>query len=442
MKIVAGASALFAAASLGACATVTMGTTQEIAIDAEPVGAECRVEKRGVAFATLKAPAVTSVPRSGDTLAVTCSSDGFQPDTQHISPSFSGMTIGNVLLGGLIGVAVDAASGANNQYPSRVAFVLMPLAFDSAESRDIHFSGASARARQRADEEIALKRSQCSQNQKELCDINVKQVEERRDQMLATLESKRQTARIAPGGITVAAASPQRLPPVPAAGPPPSVSVVPTSDRPLSAEEGRAERERRILAEEKRLMEERERIVDAEKRVLEEERRAAEEKRQAAERERRAAEAARVAALSPPTAPASPYPTANVPARTVAVQRAVLPPGTDGSWRGTYTCDANSMAVPVALEVDVRLSNAQGQAVYARQGAQTHSLTLNISGGKASFTRVSETAGGRPMISTLSGPVSGDTISFSGTEGMASSGTIGAGPIYYYHCTVSLTRGL
>ncbi|HYC64540.1 MAG TPA: hypothetical protein VEC14_07410 [Reyranellaceae bacterium] len=476
MKAIATAAALLAAAFLGGCATVTMGTTQEITIDAEPQGAECKVDRRGVNQTTVRAPSVASVPRSGDTLVVTCSADGFQPETQHVAPTFSGATIGNVLIGGIIGVAIDAASGANNAYPSRVSMFLMPLAFDSEQSRDVHFAGAAARIRERSEEQVKLRRSHCGATQKELCDLNVKEIEAGRDQMLVQLETKRQLAQISPGGTRVAAALPQRLPPadparleptVPStpagytqtasglspnaraeltpapkpASPPPA--AVAANDRPLSAEEGRTERERRILAEEKRLMEERQRIVDAEKRVLDEERRAAEEKRQATERERRAAEAARVAALTPPTATSSPYATAAPPARTVAVQRTALPPGTDGSWRGTYTCEANSFAVPVALEVDMRLQGGKGRAVYATQGAQTHSLALSIEGGKAIFKRVSENANGRQIEGTLVGPASNEAIQFTATEAMINSGHgIGAGTLIYYHCTVSLTRGL
>ena len=471
MKAIVAAAALLAASLLGGCATVTQGTSQDIVIDAEPQGAECKVNRRGVLHATVIVPGKANVPRGGDTLEVTCSAQGFESGTQHVAPTFSGATIGNVLLGGLIGIAIDAASGANHAYPPRISMLLTPIAFDSEQSRDIHFQGAAARIRARSDDEVKLQRTHCGATQRELCDIKVKEIEEGRDQLLVQLESKRQAARIAPGGATVAAAAPQRLPPAPVAAATPTVpstppgstnnhlhpiarveqpsaaptvatappSGAPASDRPLSADEGRLERERRILAEEKRLMEDRQRLVDAEKRVLEDERRAVEEKRREQERQRQAAETARVAALPPPPPPVTP--TAQPTVRTAAVQRTQLPPGVDGGWRGTYTCDANSFAVPVALEVEMRVQGGKGRAVYATSGAQTHWLVLTISGGVATFERASENANGRQVSSMLKGPVVGDAISFTATE---SAGNTGAwmGNSNFHHCTVSLQRGL
>lgn len=44
--------------------------------------------------------------------------------------------MGNILLGGLVGAAIDAASGANNKYPERVMVILTPASFPSDEARD------------------------------------------------------------------------------------------------------------------------------------------------------------------------------------------------------------------------------------------------------------------------------------------------------------------
>ena len=53
--------------------------------------------------------------------------DGYQPTTTAASSSFTGTTFGNILAGGLIGVAVDAASGANSRYPSEVRVKLVEI---------------------------------------------------------------------------------------------------------------------------------------------------------------------------------------------------------------------------------------------------------------------------------------------------------------------------
>src|SRR3546814_11002644 len=57
------------------------------------------------------------------------------------------MTFGNILFGGIIGVAVDASSGAMNQYPSSVTIALVPESFTSTTARDVFFHSASAHAK-------------------------------------------------------------------------------------------------------------------------------------------------------------------------------------------------------------------------------------------------------------------------------------------------------
>jgi hypothetical protein len=54
------------------------------------------------------------------------------------------MTFGNILFGGLIGVVVDAASGAMNQYPDAVTITLIPEEFPTAAARDRFFDEMQA----------------------------------------------------------------------------------------------------------------------------------------------------------------------------------------------------------------------------------------------------------------------------------------------------------
>jgi hypothetical protein len=51
---------------------------------------------------------------------VSCSKEGYNPAAQRLESSFTGTTLGNILVGGGIGLIVDAASGANNRYPRTV----------------------------------------------------------------------------------------------------------------------------------------------------------------------------------------------------------------------------------------------------------------------------------------------------------------------------------
>jgi hypothetical protein len=51
---------------------------------------------------------------------------GYQSATAAESPKFQGTTFGNIIAGDLVGVIVDAASGANFEYPSDVKITMAP----------------------------------------------------------------------------------------------------------------------------------------------------------------------------------------------------------------------------------------------------------------------------------------------------------------------------
>jgi len=60
------------------------------------------------------------IDKSKNDLSVTCDKEGFKSASIVQSPTFSGATFGNIIAGGVIGVIVDAASGANYTYPADI----------------------------------------------------------------------------------------------------------------------------------------------------------------------------------------------------------------------------------------------------------------------------------------------------------------------------------
>ena len=65
-------------------------------------------------------PGSVRLDKSKNDLTVTCSKEGFQTATVNRAASFSGATFGNIIAGGVVGVLVDAASGANYSYPDDI----------------------------------------------------------------------------------------------------------------------------------------------------------------------------------------------------------------------------------------------------------------------------------------------------------------------------------
>jgi hypothetical protein len=91
---------------LWGCATIMHGSSQKIGISSSPAGAKVTVDTTAYGntplFAKLK---------RGDDHIVTIELESFQKVQLTITKSASGWVWGNIIFGGLIGLAVDAATG-------------------------------------------------------------------------------------------------------------------------------------------------------------------------------------------------------------------------------------------------------------------------------------------------------------------------------------------
>jgi hypothetical protein len=76
----------------------------------------------------LISPGVASVEKSKEDIQVRCVKPGWQDAAASIPSNFEGWTVGNLLLGGIIGLGVDAATGAINEYPHTFQIPMTPLA--------------------------------------------------------------------------------------------------------------------------------------------------------------------------------------------------------------------------------------------------------------------------------------------------------------------------
>ena len=122
------ATALFGAATLLAgCATVTRGLDSQIQVRSEPAGAEVRTSLSQ----TCTTPCTLKVSRK-DEFSVLISKDGFKPVEVEVMNRIAGEGAagfaGNVLVGGIVGMGVDAATGATlEHYPNPIDVTLEPL---------------------------------------------------------------------------------------------------------------------------------------------------------------------------------------------------------------------------------------------------------------------------------------------------------------------------
>ena len=113
--------------SLGACATVTRGTTEQITFDSTPP-AQMRTST-GLSCPTT--PCTLDVSRKSEFIA-TFSKEGYESQDVMVQTRVAGAGAagfaGNVLVGGLVGMGVDAATGSTlEHYPNPVKVSLVPL---------------------------------------------------------------------------------------------------------------------------------------------------------------------------------------------------------------------------------------------------------------------------------------------------------------------------
>ncbi|MGJ4944648.1 PEGA domain-containing protein [Bradyrhizobium sp. HKCCYLS1011] len=116
-------------AMVGGCASVTRGTTETISISSTPSGAEATVSGLEAPM-TCTTPCAFVAKRNAD-ISVSIAKEGYEtqivPLTKDIPAAGAAGFAGNILAGGLIGMGVDAATGAATDHkPNPVIVTLQP----------------------------------------------------------------------------------------------------------------------------------------------------------------------------------------------------------------------------------------------------------------------------------------------------------------------------
>lgn len=114
---------------LGGCASVTRGTTENISISSTPSGVEAVVSGMDVPT-TCTTPCAVVVKRNAD-ISITFQKEGYEPQivplSRDVQTSGAAGFAGNLLLGGVIGMGVDAATGAATDHkPNPVIVTMQP----------------------------------------------------------------------------------------------------------------------------------------------------------------------------------------------------------------------------------------------------------------------------------------------------------------------------
>ena len=123
---------LLTALSLSACASIIHGTSQDVGISSSPTGAQVTVDNQLGATT----PYVAKLSRK-DNHIVKVSMDGYAPAELTLTKTVSGWVWGNIVFGGLIGLAVDAISGGlYNLTPNQLQAALAKQGASVAPTKD------------------------------------------------------------------------------------------------------------------------------------------------------------------------------------------------------------------------------------------------------------------------------------------------------------------
>jgi hypothetical protein len=184
---------ILAALAASGCASIVKGTSQSITVNTDPAGANCILSRDGQQLAVVNpTPGTIQVGKGAGTISVACKRVGYQDSIGTLASTFQAMTFGNIIFGGIIGVGVDAATGAMHEYPPMVTITLVPDEFASVAERDRFFDRMRDSLLGEAAEVKGRIRSQCTQD----CDAQLKAVDEGIATKLSEIEARRFSARV------------------------------------------------------------------------------------------------------------------------------------------------------------------------------------------------------------------------------------------------------
>ena len=120
--------------ALTGCATITTGTDQSVTVVTEKnvSGAKCELtdSQEGKWFVN-NTPGTVSVRKGNGPMTLICKKEGYLDTTISVEEVIAGATLGNLLLGGGIGILIDAASGSAQRYPDQIIVWMEPEEWES-----------------------------------------------------------------------------------------------------------------------------------------------------------------------------------------------------------------------------------------------------------------------------------------------------------------------
>lgn len=118
------------------CASISGDDTSRLSkIESDPDGAKCQVINSVNVKRDITTPADLFLQPKYDPINISCEKEGYKRSSDVIDTTLVDAVYGNILFGGLIGVAIDHSSGQNRKYPPLIKVFLEPEVFANDEER-------------------------------------------------------------------------------------------------------------------------------------------------------------------------------------------------------------------------------------------------------------------------------------------------------------------
>jgi len=148
----------------------------------------------------LETPNSLTLPAVAAPIAVACSAEGYRTTTATLDTSAHGWGVGNALfglLGGPIGLIIDASRGAGQTCPPQFNIILDPASFATDADRDAWYDARRAEVEASWAQVIEEVQQSCGRNNaRTSCQGSMAAVEKKRDEEIAAIEQRRDTASI------------------------------------------------------------------------------------------------------------------------------------------------------------------------------------------------------------------------------------------------------
>lgn len=94
---------------------------------ARSTGSKCALNSSAIGSIQIVTPANVSLQKGSEAISVRCSKECYQDGVGTIASNTEAMAAGNIVAGGIIGLGVDAATGAMNKYTDQNQITMVPI---------------------------------------------------------------------------------------------------------------------------------------------------------------------------------------------------------------------------------------------------------------------------------------------------------------------------